>query len=142
MLRPPHYQMLFWLALAIAAVAVIARALWLYRGSLTWPTAEGSITRLDVERKRVSGAHYFCATFTYEFLDPNGRRLSGTWYKNFSSEVEARDFAARELPVGKPVVVRFSPKNPVLNDLDSIPGPTPMTGPHRSISRTERTTFY
>ena len=51
MLRPPHYQMLFWLALAIAAVAVIVRALWLYRASLTWPAAEGSITRLDIERK-------------------------------------------------------------------------------------------
>ena len=121
MVRPHDYQTLFWLALALAAVAVIARALWLYRAALTWPTADGSITRLDVERKRGAsgtGGHYFCATFTYEFLDPNGRRLSGSWYKNFSSELEARDFAARELPAGKLVVVRFNPRNPALNNLE------------------------
>ena len=118
MLRPDDHQTLLWAALAIAAVAVIVRALWLYRASLTWPTAEGSITRLDIERKRASGGRYFCATFSYEFLDPNGRRLCGTWYKNFSSEAEARNFGARELPVGKPVVVRFNPRNPGSNDLE------------------------
>jgi len=113
--------MLLWLALASAVVAVIARGVWLYRASLTWPTAEGTITSLNVERKRgasVASGHYFCATFTYEFLDPDGHRLSGTWYKNFSTEAEARDFAARELPVGKAVVVRFNPKNPAFNDLE------------------------
>lgn len=113
-----HYQTLFWLALAVAGVAVIVRAFWLYRASLTWPTAEGSITRLEIERKRNPTGPYFRATFSYEFLDSNGQRLSGTWYKNFSSEVEARDFAARELPLGKPVVVRFNPRNPALNDLE------------------------
>jgi len=37
------------------------------RASLTWPTAEGAITSLNVERKRgtsTPGGHYFCATFT------------------------------------------------------------------------------
>jgi hypothetical protein len=121
MLRPHDYQTLFWLAMALATVAVIARGLWLYRASLTWPTADGVIIRLDIERKRDAGragGHYFCATFTYDFHDPNGHRLSGTWYKNFSTEPEARDFAARELPVGKPVVVRFNPKNAAFNDLE------------------------
>jgi|SRR5579864_5033735 len=121
MLRSNDYQMLLWLALALAAVAVIARGFWLYRASLTWPTAEGAITGLKVERKRgasTSAGHYFCATFTYEFLDTDGHRLSGTWYKNFSTEAEARDFAARELPVGKAVVVRFDPRNPAFNDLE------------------------
>jgi len=113
-----HSQTLFWLALAVAAVAVIARAFWMYRASLTWPTADGSITRLDIERKRDASGFYFRATFTYEFLDPNGLRLSGTWYKNFSSELEARDFAGRELAVGKPVVVRFNPRNPTFNNLE------------------------
>jgi Protein of unknown function (DUF3592) len=121
MLRPHDYQMLFWLVLALATIAVIGRGLWLYRASLTWPTADGTITRLDIERKRdagIAGGHYFCATFTYDFQDASGHRLSGTWYKNFSTEPEARDFAARELPVGKPVVVRFNPKNPTFNDLE------------------------
>ena len=120
----PHrneYQMLLWLGLVLAIIAVIARGVWLYRASLTWLTADGAITRLGIERKRTgssAGGHYFCATFTYEFLDPDGRRLWGTWYKNFSTEPEARDFAARELPIGKPVVVRFNPKNPAFNDLE------------------------
>jgi Protein of unknown function (DUF3592) len=120
MLRSNDYQILLWLALALAGVAVIARGFWLYRASLTWPTANGAITRLDVERKTGTSlrGHYFCATFTYEFLDSDGHRLSGTWYKNFSTEPEARDFAARELPIGKPVVVRFNPKNPAFNDLE------------------------
>jgi hypothetical protein len=119
-LRPHDYQTLFGLALALATV-VIARGLWLYRASLTWPTADGTITHLDIERERDggrSGGHYFRATFTYEFDDPYGHHLSGTWYKNFSTEPEARDFAARELPVGKTVVVRFNPKNPAFNDLE------------------------
>ena len=121
MLRPHDYQTLFWMALALVTVVVIARSLWLYRASLTWPTADGTIIHLDIERKRdagTTGGHYFCATFTYDFHDPDGHPLSGTWYKNFSSEAEARDFAARELPVGKPVVVRFNPKDPGSSDLE------------------------
>jgi Protein of unknown function (DUF3592) len=119
MLRSSDYRMIFWLVPALATVAVIARGFWLYRASLTWPTTDGVIIRVDIERKRgAGGGHYFCATFTYGFQDPNGLRLSGTWYKNFSSEPEACDFAARELAVGKPVVVRFNPKNPASNDLE------------------------
>ena len=121
MLRSINYQMSLWFGLALAAVAVIARGFWLYRASLTWPTAEGAITGVDVERKRgasVPSGYYLCATFTYEFLDSDGHRLSGTWYKNFSSELEARDFAARELPVGTAVIVRFNPKNSAFNDLE------------------------
>lgn len=119
MLGLHSFQNLFWLVLALATVAVIARGFWLYRASLTWPTADGAITALDIERKRdTSGGHYFCATFTYDFQDPNGQRRSGTWYKDFSNESEARDFAGRELPIGKPVVVRFNPKNPAFNDLE------------------------
>jgi hypothetical protein len=121
MLRWNVYPMLLWLALALAAVAVIARGVWLYRASVTWPTAEGAITGLNVERKRgasIPSGYYFCAIFTYEFLDTDGHRLSGTSYKNFSTEPEARDFAARELPVGKAVVVRFNPKDPTFNDLE------------------------
>jgi hypothetical protein len=115
------YLTVFWLALALTTIAVIGRGFWLYRASLTWPTADGVITGLDIERKRDGareGGHYFSATFAYDFHDPSGHRVLGTWYKNFSTESEARDFAARELPVGKPVVVRFNPKNPGFNSLE------------------------
>ena len=112
---------LFWGALALAVFVVIARGCWLYFVSLRWPTADGTITHIDIQRTRSSGTPsgpYFCATFTYDFQDSNGHHLSGTWYKNFASEQDARDFAARELPVGKVVVVRFNPRNPAFNDLE------------------------
>jgi hypothetical protein len=116
-----NFYLALWLTLGIVICCAIAVGFWLYRASLTWPTADGTITRLDIERKRDGtreGGHYFCATFAYDFHDPGGHRVSGTWYKNFSTESEARDFAARELPVGRPVVVRFNPKNPGFNDLE------------------------
>jgi hypothetical protein len=116
-----HSWLLLRLVLAVAIVAVIVRGVWLYRASLTWPTADGSITGLDIERKRDAGSaggHYFCATFAYDFCDSNGSRVSGTWYKNFSTESDAREFAARELPIGKAVVVRFNPRNSAFNDLE------------------------
>ena len=104
--------------LALAAGA-IARGFWIYRKSLTWPTADGEITRLDVERCRTAGeGHYFCATFSYDFRDPGGARQHGTWSKNFSSDGVAREFEARELPVGRRVIVRFNPKDPTINGLE------------------------
>jgi len=108
------------LGLAVIA-AIIARGFWLYWASLTCPTADGVITRIDIERKYSGGStsgHYFSATFTYDFRDGRGRRVSGSWYKNFSSESEAREFAERELPVDKKVVVRFNPKSPIQNNLE------------------------
>jgi len=41
---------------------VIARVFWLYRASLTWPTADGLIARIDIGRKSSGGlpsGHYF-----------------------------------------------------------------------------------
>jgi hypothetical protein len=99
----------------------VVRGFFTYRASITWPTADGVITRLDVERIYTGGAHsghVFRATFTYDFRDPSGSRVSGDWYKNFSTEADARDFAARELPVDKKVTVRFDPKNPASNNLE------------------------
>ena len=121
MYRGQEFQTIGLLALGLAAISAIARGFWLYRAALTWPTADGVITRIDIERRRdasVHGGHYFCATFSYDFRDPVANRLYGSWYKNFSSEEEARQFSDRELPVGKRVVVRFNPKNPTLNDLE------------------------
>jgi hypothetical protein len=108
------------LGLALIA-AVIARGFWLYRASLTRPTADGVITRIDIARKSSGGSpsgHYFSATFTYDFRDPSGRRVSGNWCKDFSNEAEARAFADRELPIDKKVVVRFNPRSPVQNNLE------------------------
>ncbi len=109
------------LVLGLAAACAIARGFWLYRLSLTWPTADALITRIDIDRHRdaeVHGGHYFRATFSYDFCTPTGDRLSGSWYKNFSTQEDAREFSERELPVGKRVVVRFNPKNPSFNDLE------------------------
>jgi hypothetical protein len=115
----PNYVFVLWLVLAIAVVSAIARGFWLYRASLTWPTADGKITRLDVDRVRATdGGHYYRATFTYDFRDSGGNRVSGNWYKNFRTEANARDFAARELPIEKAVIVRFHPNNPSMNNLE------------------------
>jgi hypothetical protein len=118
MFRAHEFQMAVWLALGIAVLSVIARGFWLYRASLAWPTADGLITRIDIERRQDTRGHYFCATFSYDFRDAKGCRVWGSWYKNFSSEENAGEFVARELPVGKKVVVRFNPKNPAFNSLE------------------------
>jgi hypothetical protein len=44
--------------------------------------------------------------------------VSGSWYKNFSTESEARELAERELPVDKKVIVRYNPRSPVQNNLE------------------------
>jgi hypothetical protein len=121
MARAPEFQTIGLLVLGFAAISAIARGFWLYRASLTWPTADGVITRIDIDRQRdasVHGGHYVRATFSYDFRGPGANRLHGSWYKNFSSEEDARQFSERELPVGKRVVVRFNPKNPAFNDLE------------------------
>src|SRR4051794_17152997 len=113
------YHAFLWLAALVIAL-VLGRTLWVYRGSGSWPTADGAITSVDVQRKQdgdIDGGHYICATFSYEFQDLGGNRKTGSWYKNFRSEADARDFAARELPTGKQVLIRFNPKEPGINDL-------------------------
>ena len=113
------YHALFWLIPAFVVVVALGRTFWVYRGSHSWPVVDGAITSLDVQRKRdAGGGPYIRATFTYEFNDLEGHRKTGTWNKNFSTEPAARDFAARELPIGKQVLVRFHPKDPALNDLE------------------------
>jgi hypothetical protein len=47
-----------WLAVSAIGMAIMtafARGLWLYRASLTWPTADGTITRRDAERSGTVG---------------------------------------------------------------------------------------
>ncbi|WP_162601292.1 DUF3592 domain-containing protein [Occallatibacter savannae] len=108
-----------WLTLGLVIAIVAGRTLWVYRGSSKWPVADGTIKSLDVEKKRdAGGGCYFCATFTYEFPDLDGNLRSGTWTKNFSSEAAARDFAGREMPMGKQVVVHFNPNDPGICDLE------------------------
>jgi Protein of unknown function (DUF3592) len=118
---PREFQIVCWLALGLALLAAIARGFWLYKASLTWPTQDGAITRVDIERHHdaaSSGGHYFRATFSYDFRDAPGNRVSGSWSKNFSTEEDARDFSNRELKIGQKIVVRFNLKNPALNDLE------------------------
>ena len=106
--------------------------------------ADGVITRIDIERRRdasINGGHYFCATFSYDFQDPAANRLYGSWYKNFSSEDEARQFSERELPVGKRVVVRFNPKTVPSIVWNWTPGLTAATGqPVSQFSGNEKRT--
>lgn len=105
--------------IGFVALAAISRAWWLYRSSLDWPTADGSITRLDLERRSSPGeGHHFQATFSYDFRARDGGLFHGTWSKDFSSQQDAREFAERELPIGRRVIVRFHPKNPSTNDLE------------------------
>jgi hypothetical protein len=104
--------------LGVAALSVIARAFWVYRKSWTWPTADGVVTRLDVEAIRMGDGRSILATFTYDFPDPSGHRQHGNWTKFLSTEQAAREFAAWELPIGKSVVVRYDPKNPPSNNLE------------------------
>lgn len=110
-----------WIPVCGAGLAVlggVARGVWLYRASLVWPTADGSITRLDVLRSSVGHGHYFRATFSYDFRVRGAGLFHGTWSKDFRSQQQAQDFADRELPIGKRVVVRFNPKNPISNALE------------------------
>jgi hypothetical protein len=113
-----HYHVIVWLALLVVAVIALGRTIWAYRGSGNWPMVEGTITGLDVQQRRGADGRYSYATFTYEFQDCEGRQKSGTWHKNFSTDEAAKDFATRELPIGKQVIVRFNPKNPAVNDLE------------------------
>src|SRR6266446_4046427 len=55
MFRTHPFQMTVWLALVMAVLSAMARGFWLYRASLTWPTADGLITRIDIERRQDTG---------------------------------------------------------------------------------------
>ena len=112
------YRALLWLIPAVGIAVVLGRTLWAFRGSSNWPTADGTIVHLDLQRRQDSGGHHTCAIFTYEFQDLEGCRNSSTWGKNFSTDEDARDFAAREMPIGKQVVVRFNPKDSNVNNLE------------------------
>jgi hypothetical protein len=104
--------------LSAIALCGIVRGFWIYRKSLTWPTADGTITRVDITRVRSTSGHHFQATFSYDFRLSNASLHHGTWRKDFASENDAREFEKRELPVGKRVIVRFNPKAPATNGLE------------------------
>jgi hypothetical protein len=57
MYRALEFQTIGLLALGLAAISAIARGFWLYRASLTWPTADDVITRMDIERHRDANMH-------------------------------------------------------------------------------------
>jgi hypothetical protein len=119
--RAPEVRTVFLLTLGIALVSAIARGFWLYLASMTWPVADGVITRIGVERHQdsaASGGHHFRATFAYDFRDPAGKPVRASWSRIFSTEEDAREFSERELPVGTKVAVRFNAKNSASNGLE------------------------
>src|SRR5882724_3964080 len=125
------FQMTVWLALGIAVLSAIARGFWLYRASLTWPTADGLITRIDIKRRQdtgIGGGHYFCATFSYDFRDAQGYRVWGSWYKNFSSEESARELPRENCRSEKKLSSGSTRKILPSTVWNWIPGPTPATG--------------
>src|SRR5262249_47615645 len=120
-----------WLAEGAIGAGAIARGIWLYRASLTWPTPDGTVTRLDVESRRSGRGDFFLATLSCDFRLPGGELFHGTWSRSFSSVQEANEFAERELHLGQRVVVRSHRKNAAENNLqlDSWT----YTGDRRSI---------
>jgi len=109
--------------LGLAAVYAIIRTFWLYRGADTWPTADGTITRVEIQEFYAAGTGspnttYF-ATVGYDFHDSKGTRCWGQWQsRQFATSEEASAFVHREMPEGKRVVVRFKPKDPMVNSLE------------------------
>jgi len=143
----PSFQMIhfhitwLWIALALAVILVIVRGVWLYRASLTWPTADGVITLLQIERQRDAGTpsgHYFSATFTYDFRDRAGKRVSGNWRKDFSSEAGGpRDgTSSRAPPTGISLGSRPALPRPFGTTSEYVPHQPTLA---RSRARVDRT---
>ena len=123
--RLSYVEDAFWLVLAIVVVYGIARGFWLYRASLTWPTADGVITRLDVERVNDpgrGGGHYYRATFTYDFRDPRGNRVSG----NCANGAWMRSQADRRAKMANPFLGGSSP--PPNGSIDAMHGQLRLNG--------------
>lgn len=117
------------LGLAVIA-AVIARGFWLYWASLTWPTTDGVITRIDIERKYSGGSpsgHYFSARFTYDFRDPSGCRVSGNWYKDFQPKKKREPLRIGNCPSARKLSldsIRRIPNPAVWNVIRGLTGGT------------------
>ena len=130
MFRAHAFQMTVWLALGIAVLSAIARGFWLYRGSLTWPTADGSITRIDIERRPdagIGGGHYFCATFSYDFRDAKGCRVE-VGIKIFQVKKTLVNLPRENCPSEKKLSSRSTRKILPSTVWNWIPGPTLATG--------------
>lgn len=117
-------SMVPWVVIAgfgLALIYALARAFWRYRGVETWPTAEGTITRVEIQEFYVPDTGHTCyfASVGYDFRDPLGERCWGQWQsRHFATYEEGTAFVQREMPEGKCVVVRFSPKDPTVNALE------------------------
>jgi len=109
--------------LGLAAVYAIVRAFWLYKGANAWPTADGTITHMEIQEFYAEGTGspnttYF-ASVGYDFRDTKRMRCWGQWQsRQFATSEEASAFVQREMPEGKRVVVRFNPKDPMVNSLE------------------------
>ena len=118
------------LGLALIA-AVIARGFWLYRASLTWPTADGVITRIDIARKSSGGSpsgHYFSATFTYNFRDPSGAASPAIGAKIFQTRRKREPLQIANWPSTRKVSLDSIQEVPFKTISNSIRGLIWVTG--------------
>lgn len=121
------YRILFpffvaiWIGAFIYAAIVVGQRIWARRGSGEWPITDGLITQVTIMGQGVHpSAHEECsASIEYQFTDAAGETRKGVWTsQSFPSEAKARDFCAREMPVGKKVAVKYSPKDPKISNLE------------------------
>ena len=82
---------------------------WLkFRGSNTWPTAEGTVESVDVKEVRTRSTHYFILEAAYSYCI-SAEYYSGRFTRNFNSESEAWDYA--KTLKGRRVSLRYNPVN-------------------------------
>ena len=127
-MSPMHpFARVFWLAQGLAVIFAIARGFLQYRA---WPTADGEITRLDIDRKRgadASGGHYYCATFTYDFRDPQGTRLSAIGTKTSPPKPTLANSPNENCPSERKLPSGSAQKIPTSTAWNWTSGPTPVT---------------
>jgi hypothetical protein len=95
-----------------------------YRGSGSWTLVSGKVEGYGKPRRDDGGLWYTTVRYSYSVESSD---YSGEWITPFLRNLTALDeFLAAELPIGKIVDVRYSPRKPnrsVLDDPPSMPPP-------------------
>lgn len=110
-----------WIGAFIYAAIVVGQRIWARRGSGEWPIADGLITQVTIvgQGMHPSPQEECSASIEYQFTDTAGETRKGIWIsQSFPNEALARDFCAREMPVGKKVAVKYSSKDSKINNLE------------------------